>query len=53
MVRGFLGAIQSVIVFAGTALPWLAGLGLIALGVKYLWRSARGLVSRIRNRRKS
>ena len=46
-VRGFLGAIQSVIVFVGTALPWAVGLALLA----WLVRVSVRAVSRLRAKR--
>ena len=52
MIHGFLGAVQSVIVFAGVALPWLAGLGLLALAIKYVIRGSRRVWVRIRSSRK-
>ena len=46
-VRGFLGAVQSVIVFVGTALPWAVGLALLA----WLVRVSVRAVSRLRAKR--
>ena len=47
-VRGFLGAIQSVIVFVGTALPWAAGVAVLVWLVRVSIRAVAALRARRR-----